>query len=1090
MMNTARPHLKGTAALAALLAVSLPAFEALGGLRFRQVPTLPGAEATALASDGTSVWAGTPRGVWKLTAGAWTSDGLAGHRISSLASAPDVYAADGAAVWKRAVDGTWTTEALPASVTRPAALATDGATLWAAGLGVAKKTGGTWTALASPGGLAVSAAVWSGDLVVGLRGGVARYAGSSVSFLTAGLPSTDTVQALASVSGTLWAGTDQTLYSWSGAAWFAEPGFGAHDVREITGAGGTLRAATADAGLLKKSGSWAPDNAGILPPGARSFATAGADLYAGTGGGPVYRLVGSSWAEAGTGLWAATISDVTTVAGTTLASARGAGLGPVTASSGTAAAAGCGDVTALAGLGSSGGPDPADSGFFLAASNCDVSDYLASGGIVASAPAVSGLPLGVLPTTLARVSSDGSVAGGTPSAGMWRFVSSSWSPDNGGLSGTESILAARQVGGTLFTSTGAALFARQQGGWTLATGAPPLVQALGGDSATLFAAPATGISAATLGSLLPAAWRSDDYGANTAFVSSLDAGSGFAFAAGGTAGVLRKKDGGWQPENAGLVPGVDARVARLAPGQLFAGTAGNGLWVANTVASAKVVPVVLDVTGAAGARFRSDLTLGNRSAAAVNATVGFVGAPDFPGSGSGSAIVTLPPHTEVRAADALQFLRDLGVAIGASPAAGSLIISADPSQLPAAGTDALYGFSRTFTRDASGSYGVFLDGPSDLDAAEDSGAIYGLRSVADASRSNLALACLPTSDGSPITLSVQVYDASGAAAGAPIVVTLVPGAWKQLNGILLTAGLSEPAYGYAKITRTSGVGTWTAYGVVNDAKTSDGSILPLYRPGGLAAARRLVVPVVLDVYGAAGSHYTTELTLVNDGAFATPVDLFYKPSLGSSTGVPVVTLTLAVRQQLTIPDVIAYLRSHGLNVPDASTGPQAGTLTVEFRNLFNLDASSTIAIARTTTPNPNAATGGAFGLAYAAAAKGGGARASALVPGLTRDATVRSNLAVVHLGGGSESTLSLSVQLYDASTGLPTGGPVSVSLLPGDWTQWSGIFDVAGVPASVTKAYAVVSRVSGNDTWLAYGVLNDAQTSDGSFLRMIPAQEY
>ena len=239
--------------------------------------------------------------------------------------------------------------------------------------------------------------------------------------------------------------------------------------------------------------------------------------------------------------------------------------------------------------------------------------------------------------------------------------------------------------------------------------------------------------------------------------------------------------------------------------------------------------------------------------------------------------------------------------------------------------------------------------------------------------------------------------------------------------------MTEPAYGYARISRTSGVGAWTAYGVVNDAKTSDGSILPLYRPGGLAAARRLVVPVILDVFGAAGSHYTTELTLANDGTFPTPVDLFYKPALGSSTGVPFVTLTLAAGQQTTIPDVIAYLRSHGLNVPDASTGPQAGTLTVEFRNLFNLDTPRTVAIARTTTPNPNAATGGAFGVAYAAAAKAGGARASAIVPGLSRDASVRSNLAVVHLGGGSETSLSLSAQLYDAASAQAVGSAVSVS---------------------------------------------------------------
>jgi hypothetical protein len=36
----------------------------------------------------------------------------------------------------------------------------------------------------------------------------------------------------------------------------------------------------------------------------------------------------------------------------------------------------------------------------------------------------------------------------------------------------------------------------------------------------------------------------------------------------------------------------------------------------------------------------------------------------------------------------------------------------------------------------------------------------------------------------------------------------------------------------------------------------------------------------------------------------------------------------------------------------------------------------------------------------------------------------------------------------------------------------------------------VVTRVAGDDTWLAYGVLNDAKTSDGSILRMLPASEY
>ena len=190
----------------------------------------------------------------------------------------------------------------------------------------------------------------------------------------------------------------------------------------------------------------------------------------GTSGAPVYRLFGPSWSDAGTGLYGSTVSDVTTVAGVTLASARGAGFGPVSVYAGGASAAGCGDVRALAGAGASGGPAPAASATVLAASSCDVTAFtLSNGSITGSASAASGLPTGVSPTTLARVA-DGSVAGGTDSAGMWRYVGSSWTSDNSGLSGSEPILATRQVGSPLFASTGTVLLQRQALGWQAGQG--------------------------------------------------------------------------------------------------------------------------------------------------------------------------------------------------------------------------------------------------------------------------------------------------------------------------------------------------------------------------------------------------------------------------------------------------------------------------------------------------------------------------------------------------------------------------------------------------------------------------------------------
>ncbi len=1067
---------------AALLAVFLAAAPIRAGLVFVPVNTLPGADASALAGSGTTLWAATPRGVWRLEAGAWALDGLPAQRVSSIAVADTVYAADGDRVWRRAADGTWSAETLPGGFSFPSLLATDGTAVWAAGLGVAKRASGAWTLLANPGGFVTAAAVVSGDLVVGLRGGAARYAGAAVTPISTGLPATSTVQALGVANGSLYAGTDQTLYSFSGA-WSVVSGFGAHDVRAVTGAGGSLRAATADAGVLSFAGSWQPTNAGLLIASAKSFGTLGSDLYVGTAGGPVARLSGSSWSAAGSGPYAASISDVKTVAGATFAAAHGAGLASASPPGANIAPEGCGDVGAIAG----------NSLSLFAATNCHLYAWGLGPGLSGPPSIVeTGLPLGVAITSLAAVTG-GTVAGGTANAGMWRLVASTWSADNAGLPASGVVQTTREVAGKLYASVGGTFFVRAQSAWQALPGAPAGVQAFGGDSSVLFAAPVSGGIFSSTGP-----WREDSFGASTALVSSLDVGDGMAFAGAGTAGVLRRSSGGWQPERAGLPPGADARVVHLSGdgSQLYVGTAGGGLHVAPTHSSAKYLPVVLDVVGATGARFRSDLTLGNRSAFPVTVTVGFVPAPDFGlAAGIGSVSAVLLPFSELRAPDALQFFRDRGVAItpGASGSvAGSVWIAADPQSLPAAGTDSLYAFSRTYTAGAAGSYGTFLEAPSDLDAAEDEGAIYGLRSISGTSRSNLAVGCVPGRGPGTLTLSIQVYDQSGAASGAPLVTALNPGEWRQFNGVLGLAGLPDGAYGYAKITRTSGIGAWTAYGVVNDARTSDGSILPLYRPGGLAAGRELVVPVVLDVLGAAGSHYTTEVTFANDGNFSTPVDLVYQPApnFGSSTGVPVVTFTLAAHQQKTIPDILQYLRSNGVNIPDPSTGSQAGSLSVAFRNLGNLDAPKTVALARTTTPNTDTATGGVFGVAYPAAAKGGGARASALVPGLARDASMRSNLAVVHLGGGSETPLSLSVRLYDATTSEAVGSPITVTLRPGDWTQWSSVFDIAGVPAGTTAAYAVITRIAGDDTWLAYGVLNDAKTSDGSILKMLPSAEY
>ncbi|MFN7988705.1 MAG: hypothetical protein U0529_14620 [Thermoanaerobaculia bacterium] len=1102
-------RIAGGAAL--LLALGLgPAAEA--GLRLVPDAGYPlGSDVRSLAVSAGTYWAGTASGVFRGTdlSGAWSLDGLSGKPVSSVAlQNGEVFAATGEELWRRAADGTWTRETLPSSSAFPATVAVDAAgTLWAGGLGAWRRTGATWTAAPSPGaGIVTSMLADPSGLVVGLSAGsAARWTGTSWAPLSGGVGPAEGIRALASFGGTLWAGTNITLYAWSGSAWVADAAFGGHDVRALATWGGTLRAATADAGVLLRSGTaWAADRSGLLPRGGQAFLDVGADLVLGTAGGGLYRRLGSGWTAITGPSPAGVVTDVTSLdpsgsaywpAATALGGGAASAISPWGGPSGNPLQLarlpdGCGEATALA---RTTGPAPEA----LVATSCGPFVVTTGTATAASAGLASASP----PTTLA--SHAGTIFGGTSTTGLWRFSGAAWSAEPvAGYTGTGTVNTVRSFGGSLWVAMAEGLYARGTGTWSdVSAGLPSgsLVVALGGDAAAAFAGLATGgVYRRPAGGL----FRKDAAGLNAAQVFSIDVAGGRLWAAAGKRGLALKRNGAWGAETAGLPPGASVTVVRNvgsdgAGGEnLLVGTAGHGTYRASARPAVRTLPVVLDVFGSGGAHFLSELVVGSRAAAETTFPITFTPSPGFAGAGGNlapkSATVTLTAGRELRAGDALAFLRSLGMSIpiatADAPVAGSVTLGNGTKPV-----DDAYLVARTYTRGAAGgTFGLFYDAPSELDAAEDEATVYGLRSVSGESRSNLAVVHVPGRGTDPIEVSVQVYSETGVATGAPLVRSLAPGEWTQWNGVLGLAGLPDGAFGYARIRRTKGIGAFGAYGVVNDAMTSDGSYLPAYRPGGLAAARTVVVPVVLDVYGEAGSHYTTEVTLANDGTIATPVDLVYRPApgFGEIGGAPVVTVELAARQQVTIADVLAYLRAHGMQIPEGTEGAQAGTLTATFRYVAELDAPSTVVLARTTTPNTDAATGGAFGLFYAGAAKGGGARTSALVPGLAQDETVRSNLAVVSLGGGSELPMTLEARLYDADTGAAAGTPLTVSLRPGDWYQWSRVLAAAGAPATVKRFKAVVTRLSGDDTFLAYGVLNDAVTSDGSFQTMIPSDTY
>ena len=126
---------------------------------------------------------------------------------------------------------------------------------------------------------------------------------------------------------------------------------------------------------------------------------------------------------------------------------------------------------------------------------------------------------------------------------------------------------------------------------------------------------------------------------------------------------------------------------------------------------------------------------------------------------------------------------------------------------------------------AGGAFGVALPGACLTNAATDRAAIYGLVAN-DTNRSNVAVFSL---EGS-VNLRVDVHDglAGGVVRGAPMTISLGPLEWRQVNGILRSAGVAE---GWVEITSESAAGLWFAYGVVNDGaypgeRTGDGAYVP------------------------------------------------------------------------------------------------------------------------------------------------------------------------------------------------------------------------------------------------------------------------
>lgn len=552
--------------------------------------------------------------------------------------------------------------------------------------------------------------------------------------------------------------------------------------------------------------------------------------------------------------------------------------------------------------------------------------------------------------------------------------------------------------------------------------------------------------------------------------------SGGSLYAGTYRGPARLGEGRWWYTRPAGPPGAAGFGPRgpfvEAGGELY-GASTEGLFAGRTSVR-RLLPVVANGSGRNGETYRTELLLSNSGAGPVTAHLE-LRAPDGSAAGRWTAAVPLPPGTGRRIED-LAALFPPG-----APPTGSLAIDfagAERDEDVWAGADvvALRNGRSTRTYVPAPQWG---SGPGYY--IED--AVGPLPRLDPSVRTNVGWADAGDAGPDGPLWSDFHLEAHGSTRQDPHRFFARPGQWEQHplaalqpdapDGSFL--GISGPAYyggpncceGNESIAERDLV----AYAVEVDQESGDGSTT-LFETLTLDVDRSsLFFPAVVRSGGRDGLAWSSELRLGRYGGStgSSIVRLRFRGEVGGERLETNWTLRLPAAQTVRLDVAAEVVRETGL---EDTALPVVGTLVVAPEDAGGGPIFGELRVSSRRTGVP-----GAFGVVLPGLAAGRLAASRAIVPALSNDARLRSNLAVANASPPGTAALALGVELRRSSDGA-TVATWETTLRPGEREQWNDLG--GGVPGASGGLWAAVRRVAGEGRFAAYGVVHDRASGDGA----------